>query len=343
MKALKCVATDKIELQDVPLPKLRDDYILVKVNAVALNPTDWKHVASDGLANPGSTVGCDFAGIVEEVGSKVSQPLKKGDRICGWTHGVNKVNKEDGSFAEYAMVKGDVFIKTPDNLSDEEASTLGIGITTVGQNLYQELGLPLPGEGPYNKPVLIYGGSTATGTLAVQYAKLSGAKVIATCSPRNFDLLKSLGAEATFDYNDPECAKKIREYTNDSLDVVLDCIAEGDSPKICEEAIGAKGGAVAGLLPTKHERKDVKTKGKLGYTVMGEAFPFFGNELPAMPQDREFGQKFWSLSEKLLSAGSVKVHPTDVRKGGLEGVKEGLAELKSGKVSGVKLVYKIAN
>lgn len=63
-------------------------------------------------------------------------------------------------------------MKIPDSVSDEEASTLGVGISTVGQGLYQSLGLPLPGEKEAGYPLLVYGGSTATGSLAIQYAKL---------------------------------------------------------------------------------------------------------------------------------------------------------------------------
>lgn len=94
------------------------------------------------------------------------------------------------------MAKGDLAIKIPENLSFEEAATLGVGVSTVGQGLYQSLGLPLPGEAKTGESgtILIYGGSTATGGLAIQYAKLSGFKVITTCSPRNFDYVTSLGA-----------------------------------------------------------------------------------------------------------------------------------------------------
>merc|ERR1712093_494909 len=67
-----------------PVPALRDDYILAKVKAVALNPTDWKHVA--WLTPEGARIGCDYAGVVEEVGSKVTKPFKKGDRVAGFTH-----------------------------------------------------------------------------------------------------------------------------------------------------------------------------------------------------------------------------------------------------------------
>ena len=199
-------------------------------------------------------------GTVIKVGPKVTKDFKPGDRIAGFAHGANAVEKEDGCFAEYAMVKGDVQCKVPDNVSDEEASTLGIGITTVGQGLYQSLGLPLPGTGDRDEPVLVYGGSTATGSLAIQFATLSGCQVITTCSPRNFAFVKTLGADEAFDYKEPNCAKKVREYTKDKLTRVLDCISEGDSPDISSEAISSQGGQVYYVLPTRHRRTDVKNK-----------------------------------------------------------------------------------
>ena len=85
----------------------------------------------------------------------------------------NVGNHESGAFAEHITTKGDLQLKIPDHLSFEEAATLGVGVITVGQGLYQSLGLPLPNKPSENAlPVLIYGASTATGTLAVQYAKL---------------------------------------------------------------------------------------------------------------------------------------------------------------------------
>lgn len=171
MKALKIVSAGHAAVQDVPLPKLRPDYVLVKTRFVALNPTDWKHL--DKLPQPGATLGCDYSGTVVEVGPQVKKSWKKGDRIAGFCHGANAVQVEDGAFAEYLVAKGDVMMKVPARMSDEDAATLGVGITTVGQGLYQNLGLPLPDKPAKEKfPVLIYGGSTATGALAIQYAKL---------------------------------------------------------------------------------------------------------------------------------------------------------------------------
>ena len=185
--------------------------------------------------------------------------------------------------------------------------------------------------------ILIYGASTATGTLAVQYAKLSGCEVIATASPHNFDLLRKLGANQIFDYKDPEVGTKIRKATDNKLKLVFDCVAEGSSFAICAAAIGANGGHVSVLLPVENFlRDDVKTTFTLGYTALGETY----HEWPASQTDYEFTSKFFKSAQDLINSGKIKTHPAEIR-GGLEGVPQGLQDLKDGKVSGVKLVYKV--
>ena len=78
--------------------------------------------------------------------------------------------------------------------------------------------------------------------------------------------MKSLGAEEVFDYKDPGCGEKIRGYTKDELTLALDCVSEGNSGKICEEAISSKGGAISYLLDSgQHSRPDIlrkRTSGK---------------------------------------------------------------------------------
>jgi NADPH:quinone reductase-like Zn-dependent oxidoreductase len=110
--------------------------------------------------------------VIEEIGSGVTKDWKKGDRIAGFAHGVSSNNPEHGAFGEYCLAKGDLWMKIPEYMSFEEAATLGVGVATVGQGLYQSLGLPFPGTGKAGYSVLIYGGSTATGTLGIQYAAL---------------------------------------------------------------------------------------------------------------------------------------------------------------------------
>ncbi|KAK4507637.1 hypothetical protein PRZ48_001372 [Zasmidium cellare] len=340
MKAIKIIEGNTAELQDVPIPKLRDDYVLCKVKCVALNPTDWKHIAR-GTGKPGVTVGVDFSGVIEEIGPKVTKAWKKGDRVCGFVHGSNQTQPEDGTFAEYCVMKGDLGLKIPDAMSDEDAATLGVGVITVGQSMYQNLGLPEPGNGKDNGFFLVYGGSTASGTLAVQYAALTGYRVIATASEHNYSLLKTLGAEEVFDYKDPSCGEKIRSYTNDSLTLALDCIAEGDSPPICCAAISSKGGSISYLLRTSHPRTDVENKYRAGYTVIGEAFDKLGRHWPAEPEDFQYAKRFVKVTQKLVDAGKLVTHPKVVGEDGLVGIFDGLEKLKEGRVSGKKLVYRV--
>ncbi|KIW13878.1 hypothetical protein PV08_06659 [Exophiala spinifera] len=337
----------KAVVEDRPVPKLRDDYLLIKVNAVALNPTDWKHVENQMPAE-GGIIGCDFSGTVEEVGSAVTKPWSKGDKIMGVAHGGNYVQPEDGAFAEYIVAKGDVQMKKPDRLTFEQAATVPLGSVTVGQGLYQKaLELNLPTDPVKTKEyVLIYGGSTATGSLGIQYAKLSGYDVITTCSPRNFDYVKSLGAVEAFDYNDPDAPKKIREFTGNKLRYAWDTVAEGKSPQFCADALSdslSQVGSCAygATLPVKFPRDDVKATSTLMYSIFGEAFDFAGTKIPALPEDFEFAKKFTSITEKLLAEGKLKTHAEEVRGGGLDAVPQGLEDLKAGKVSGKKLVYKI--
>lgn len=85
-KAIVVLPEEKVAgIRDVPIPRIRDGWILVKTKAVALNPTDWKHI-DFAYANAGSKIGCDYAGVVEEVGSNVTN-FAKGDLVAGFCHG----------------------------------------------------------------------------------------------------------------------------------------------------------------------------------------------------------------------------------------------------------------
>ncbi|KAF4302854.1 Protein TOXD [Botryosphaeria dothidea] len=326
---------------DAPIPSMRPDYIKVRTEYVALNPTDWKSI--DTRAEPGLTPGCDYSGIVEELGPGNTNGFRVGDRVAGAVHGTNASNREDGAFAEHIMAKAALATKVPDNLSMEEAATLGVGVTTVAQGLYQSLQLPWPTE-PTREPfpVLVYGGSTATGTLAIQYAKLSGLTVLTTCSPRNFDLVKRLGADQVFDYKTPGVGAEIRKAAGDQLAHVFDCISLPASRDICAEAFGSKGGKYSALLPVKDfPRKDVENETTFAYTAFGEEYRKGTRTTAARPQDLEFAAKFWKATSELLEQGKIKVHPPELREGGLAGVLNGLNDMRQDKVSGVKLVYKV--
>lgn len=158
-------------VHDRPYPRSRPGYVLVDVRAVALNPTDWKHI--DEANTKGCLVGCDFAGVVAQVGSGYTKDWKVGDRICGFSHGGNELESEDGAFAERVAVKADIAIRIPDSMSFEDAATLGVGVITCGQGLFQQMSLnTLDQPSTKGEYFLVYGGSTATGTLGIQFTKL---------------------------------------------------------------------------------------------------------------------------------------------------------------------------
>lgn len=106
--------------------------------------------------------------------------------------------------------------------------------------MYQSMGLPWPEVGKEtvekNGPILIYGGSTATRAYAIQFAKLSGFDVTTTCSPRNFPMVKALGASAVFDYASPTCGVDIRAHTHNELYYAFDTVSEAALPQICADA-----------------------------------------------------------------------------------------------------------
>ncbi|KAJ4387781.1 hypothetical protein N0V93_008383 [Gnomoniopsis smithogilvyi] len=347
-QAIVCTGAGQAEVQNLPTPQVRDGHILVKTKAVALNPTDWKSV--DSGEPVGNRIGCDFSGVVEEVGQNVAKPFKKGDRVCGMVFGAG--GPESAAFSEYLIAKADLAIKVPENLTFEEAATLGVGIVTVGQSLYQSLKLPFP-DSPLTSPVpiLIYGGSTATGILGIQFAKLSGLTVITTSSPRNFDYLKSLGADAVYDYHEDieSLARKIKESTNNKLTLAWDCSPTEESARLCAMTMSdSEKAKYSSLLPIDKKilteyNSLVESEVTLGYSVFGEAFTRRGRTFEAKPEDREFAGRFWELSKDLLADGRIKVANMAVDQGGkgLEGVLKGLDDLKQGRVSGTKLVYTI--
>lgn len=309
---------------------------------VALNPTDWRHI--DFVSCNGTTVGCDYAGIVEAVGPNVNKPFKKGDRVAGFVHGSNAARPNGGAFAEYIIAKGDLQIRIPDWMSFEAAATLGVGLTTVGQNLYQSMELPLPGETESEEDqtsILIYGGATATGTLAIQCAKLSGLRVVTTCSESNRNLMFQLGSDAVFDYHDTDVGEQIREDTDDALEFVLDTISTPQSAVICSTGISSAGGAYNALLNVKSARDDVDSHVSMAYDVLGESYRMGAQEIVPVDGNPDFGIKWWALVQKLLDERRILPHPHQVKPGGLAGVLAGLQLLREGKVRASKLVYQV--
>lgn len=164
--------------------------------------------------------------------------------------------------------------------------------------------------------------------------------MITTASKRNFELVKSLGAEAAFDYKDPDVTDQIKKYTNGNLKYIWDTIALPPTAEICAAVI-SPGGTYGAILEVKLPRDDVKQTFSLGYTASGEPVKKWHWDYKDTTADFEFMKKFVrEVAEPILAAGKLKGHPPKITQG-LENVFEGLDLLKHDKVSGQKLVYRL--
>ena len=204
---------DGVRFGEMPEPELRDDDVLVQIQAAGVNLLDSK--IRDGefkLILPYRLpliLGNDVAGVVVKVGSRVRR-FKPGDAVYARPH-QNRI----GAFAEFiSMNEADVAMK-PKNLSMEEAASIPLVGLTAWQVLIERAKLE---EG---QKVLIHAGSGGVGTFAIQLAKHVGATVVTTASTANVDLVKSLGADIVIDYKKEDFEKVLNGY-----DVVLNSLGK---------------------------------------------------------------------------------------------------------------------
>ncbi len=182
-----------LEIVQREKPAVTENAVRVRVIAAAVNPLDWHYLRGSpyvmrlvsGLGSPSSTsVGVDFAGVVDAVGAKVTT-FRPGDRVFGGA---------DGSFSEYVVMGQDRAIaKIPDGVSFEQAAALPIAGVTALQALRK-------GNLKAGQSVLINGASGGVGTIAVQLAKALGATVTGVCSSRNVEMVLGIGADQVVDY-----------------------------------------------------------------------------------------------------------------------------------------------
>jgi NADPH:quinone reductase-like Zn-dependent oxidoreductase len=204
-----------IGFSDLLRPTPKADELLVQVHAASVNPIDnmiptgiFKAVVKFQLP---ATLGSDLAGVVVEVGSRVTR-FKVGDAVFA-----NIFDQGTGSIAEYAVVPESAAALKPDNLDFVQAASIPMVGLTSWQALKERLQLQS------GQKVFIPAGSGGIGTFAIQLAKLMGAKVGTTTSTGNVELVRSLGADEVVDYKKQEFEAVLRGY-----DAVLGTV-RGDS------------------------------------------------------------------------------------------------------------------
>lgn len=152
--------------------------------------------------------------------------------------------------------------------------------------------------------------------LILESAYRSGYTVVTTCSPKNFEYVKNLGADEAFDYNEASVGTKIRDYTENKLRFSWDTIGIEASAQICADALSSteSGLKYGTIVPVKSPRDDVETTTTVMYTVFGKAFKFGDLYVPASQDDLEFGKIFFNITEKLLAEVSNQLSSSLVYK-----------------------------
>ncbi|KAI0797122.1 GroES-like protein [Abortiporus biennis] len=343
MKALVTQADKTAIVEEIPVPEIADDEVLIRTSAVALNPTDWKHIK--GVTRPGTIAGVDFAGKIARIGKNVTG-LAIGDNVASFVHG--GVYKDRGAFAQYVKTAGELVWKIPDDsLTFEEAATMGCGLWTSVQALFHpgRLGLVEPPEKVFGEHwVFVYGGSSSVGLFAIDLAHLAGYKVVTVASPRNFDLVKSYGADAVFDYKDPDVVEKIKEVTKDTVHHAFDTISIESSQIISVKVLAAGPGKLVVVQSPATEakfREDVPIIHTLIYTALGNEFHYGSTHHPANAEDRGHIAKFLKKLPEFVTRKLVKPNPIKFWEGGLASISDGLQFIQEGKNSGEKVVFKI--
>src|SRR5471030_2715043 len=215
MKAVRLLEYGgQLEFNDVPVPTIARDEILVKIKSTAVNHLDL--VEASGTARQILPIdlpwipGHEFSGIVEQIGSDVAA-WAPGDAVFGTTTGM-------GAYAQYVAVKAAAVARKPSNLSFEEAASVPVASQTAWQGIFTH------GHLEKGQAILIHGGAGAVGAYAVQLASHAGATVIATASGGDEAYLESIGASQVVDYREEQFEKVLRE----KVDVVLSLI-RGDT------------------------------------------------------------------------------------------------------------------
>ena len=202
---------DVLRLEEVEMPAVGADEVLIRVRAASGNPLDWKlmkgkprtlrlvlRIPKGGFIIPGR----DVAGVVESSGVNVTH-FAPGAEVFGACQ---------GAFAEFARAPGKAVVAKPSGVSFEHSASIPIAGLSALQALRR-------GKLQPDQRVLVNGASGGVGSFAVQIARWLGATVTGVCSTRNAELVLSLGADRVVDYTREDFTRSERDY-----DLLLDCV-----------------------------------------------------------------------------------------------------------------------
>jgi NADPH:quinone reductase-like Zn-dependent oxidoreductase len=201
---------DVLQLEDLPIPDVASDEVLVKVCAASVNPVDYKIRAGKfSMAQPDELpkiLGRDISGVIERAGKAVTQ-FRVGDQVLAL------LDRDHGGYAEYVAVKAALCARKPRVLDHVHAAAVPLAGLTAWQGLFDH------GNLRPRQSVLIHGGAGGVGHMAVQLAKICGATVYTTVAFEDLEFARELGADLAIDYKGERFEDVVRD-----VDLVFDLI-----------------------------------------------------------------------------------------------------------------------
>ena len=245
MRALRAYAKhdpSRLVYEEAPVPRPAPDDALVRVHVSGVTPTelDWPStwLRHDGSPRtPPIIPGHEVAGVVEAVGPDAAG-VSVGDAVYGLID-----FRRDGADAEYAAVRAADLAPKPANLTHAEAAAVPLSGLTAWQALFDH------GNLRAGQRVLVHGGAGGVGSFAVQLARWRGARVVATASARDAELVRGLGADEVIDYR----ARRFADAVAD-VDLVFDTVG-GDTWERSWGVLRTGGRLVSIAVPRPPERE----------------------------------------------------------------------------------------
>ena len=252
-----------LKMVDLPVPEPGPGEVQIKVHFASVNPADWK--CREGFLKAffeykfPFVIGFDAAGTVTKLGPGVTG-FKVGDRVLTSS---NQGMGENGSYAEYLKALTFNVCHIPAGVSDEQAATIPVAGGTAWGAVFE------PGELKAGQTLLVNGGSSSCGIFAIQFARMIGAKVAATCGPANVDFVRGLGADLVIDYRSQNVLEEVARWAPGGVDLVVDAIGLGSLPADTAKVV-KRGGRIVCIatLINDTEAYDKAVNEKHGVAVM---------------------------------------------------------------------------
>jgi len=296
---------DVLRIEEMPVPQIAADELLIKIHAASVNPVDWMvregYMKDMHMHKLPLTLGQDFSGTIEKVGNSV-QGFKVGDKVFG-----RPSLERAGSYAEFIEVKASEVALMPKTITYDEAATIPVVGTTAWETLVNIARIKK------GQRVLILGASGGVGSIAIQIAKSKECYVLGTTSNVNVDFVKRLGANEVIDYTSQDFSKLFRD-----IDVVLDTVGGTNQEKAFN--VLKKGGILVSIVSKPNQEIANRIGVRCEYVSVGPNAHIL-NELRTLI---EMGQ---------IKPVIDKVYP-------LEDVKQALNYSQTGKARG-KIVLEI--